>query len=278
LHSASERDVFDLPANESTVAPRTTSQLAIEVDNISASYRVHLDASWRSGMLDLFRRTRSSDRLIPALRDVSFEVPKGTVLGIIGRNGAGKSTLLRTIAGILAPDEGCITVRGRISTLLSVGIGFNDKMTGRENIMLGGLAIGLSEARLEHLTASIGEYAELGEYLDFPVRTYSSGMKSRLAFSVATHLDPEVLLIDEALMGGDTRFQVKTGEKMHELCGGGRTIVLVTHALSSIRTMATSALWLHQGRIVEFGDPDDVVARYMRYCRLEASNLDWDQM
>jgi ABC-2 type transport system ATP-binding protein/teichoic acid transport system ATP-binding protein len=280
LHSASDRAFYD--ANESTpertVAPQSRNAFAIEVDDISASYRVHLDTTWRAGMLDLFKRTRNSDRLIPALREVSFDVPKGTVLGVIGRNGAGKSTLLRTIAGILAPDQGRITVRGRISTLLSVGVGFNDKMTGRENIVLGGLAIGLHEDRLDELTESIGDYAELGEYLDFPVRTYSSGMKMRLAFSVATHLDPEVLLIDEALMGGDTRFQMKTNEKMNELCGGGRTIVLVTHSLSSIRAMATSALWLHQGRIVEFGEPDDVVAKYMRYCRLEASNLDWDQM
>jgi teichoic acid transport system ATP-binding protein len=267
LHSVSD------PSSEK---PQPQRALAVEVDNVSASYRVHLETSWRSGLLDLFKRTRDSDRLVPALRDISFDVPRGTVLGVIGRNGAGKSTLLRTIAGILAPDQGRIVVRGRISGLLSVGVGFNDQMTGRDNIKLGGMAIGLDENRLEDLTKSIAEFAQLGEYIDFPVRTYSSGMKMRLAFSVASHLDPEVLLIDEALTGGDTKFQMKTTEKMYELCGGGRTIVLVTHGLSWIQSMATTALWLHQGRVVEFGDPDEVVAKYMRYCRLEANSLEWD--
>jgi ABC-type polysaccharide/polyol phosphate transport system ATPase subunit len=267
LHSVSEPPARPAAAQQ----PR-----AIEVENVSASYRVHLESSWRSGLLDLLRRRGNADRLVPALRDVTFDVPRGTVLGVIGRNGAGKSTLLRTIAGILAPDTGRITVRGRISGLLSVGVGFNDASSGRENIRLGGLAIGLPEDRLDELTKSIAEFAQLGEYLDFPVRTYSTGMKMRLAFSVASHLDPEVLLIDEALTGGDTKFQMKTTEKMYELCGGGRTIVLVTHGLSWIQAMATSCVWLHQGRVVEWGDPDEVVAKYMRYCRLEANALEWD--
>jgi teichoic acid transport system ATP-binding protein len=267
LHSVSET-----PATR----PRAVPTLAVEVENVSASYRVHLDTTWRAGLLDLLKRTRTSDRLIPALRDVSFTVSKGTVLGVIGRNGAGKSTLLRTIAGILAPDAGRVIARGRISALLSVGVGFNDQLTGRQNIKLGGLAIGLPESRLDELTDSIGEFAQLGEYLEFPVRTYSTGMKTRLAFSVATHLDPEILLIDEALTGGDSRYQMQISQKMFELCGGGRTIILVSHGLSSIRSMATSAVWLHQGRVVEFGDPDEVVSKYMRYCRLEASSAEWD--
>jgi ABC-type polysaccharide/polyol phosphate transport system ATPase subunit len=265
-----------LSVSDSFPRPTRVAEPAIEVDEVSASYRVHLDTSWRAGLMDMFSRGRSSDRLVPALREVSFSVPKGTVLGVIGRNGAGKSTLLRTIAGILAPDAGRVTVRGRISALLSVGVGFSETMTGRENIKLGGLAMGLSEARLAELTESIGEFAQLGEYLDFPVRTYSTGMRARLGFAVAAHLDPEVLLIDEALTGGDVKFKEQTADKMYELCGGGRTIVLVSHGLSAIRAMAGTALWLHQGRVVEFGDPDDVVARYMRYCRVEASSLEFD--
>jgi ABC-type polysaccharide/polyol phosphate transport system ATPase subunit len=262
--------------SDPSTTPESTTAPAIEVDNMSASYRVHLDTSWRAGLLDLFSRARASDRLVPALRDVTFTVPKGTVLGVIGRNGAGKSTLLRTIAGILAPDAGQVTVRGRISALLSVGIGFSESMTGRENITLGGLAVGLSEERLAELTEAIGEFAQLGEYLDFPVRTYSSGMRARLGFAVAAHLDPEVLLIDEALTGGDVKFKEQVAEKMWELCGGGRTIVLVSHGLSAVRAMASTAMWLHQGRVVELGDPDDVVAKYMRYCRIEASGLEFD--
>jgi ABC-type polysaccharide/polyol phosphate transport system ATPase subunit len=250
---------------------------AIEVDRVSASYRVHLDTGSRwGGLLDLFRRARPNDRLIPALRDVSFTVPQGSVLGVIGRNGAGKSTLLRTIAGILAPDEGRITVRGRISVLLSIGVGFNEMLTGRENIKLGGLAVGLSQERLAEVTESITDFAQLGEYIDFPIRTYSTGMRARLGVAVAAHLDPEVLLIDEALTGGDTKYKERVAEKMFELCASGRTVVLVSHGLSSVRLMASQAIWLHQGRVAEAGDPDDVVNAYMRYCRLEASALEFD--
>ncbi len=248
--------------------------LAIEVDHVSTSYRVHLDASstW-AGIVDLLHRSTTNDRLVPALRDVTFDVPRGSVLGVIGRNGAGKSTLLRCIAGILAPEAGRIVVRGRITALLSVGVGMNENLSGRENIKLGGLAMGISQQRLEEIADDIAEFAQLGEYIDFPVRTYSSGMRSRLGFSVAAHLDPEILLIDEALAGGDAKFKEKTSEKMADLCSQGRTIVLVSHGLSAVRSMATHGVWLHQGRIVEYGDPDDVVAAYMRYCRLEASEL-----
>ena len=254
-------------------APLPNEEIAIDVEHLSASYRVHLDRSWRAGMLDLFSRSKSSDRIIPALRDVTFRVPKGRVLTIIGRNGAGKSTLLRAIGGILRPEAGRITVRGRVSTL-SMGVGMNENMTGRENIRLMGLAIGLAEDRLGELAPTIGEFAQLGGYLDFPVRAYSTGMRMRLAFAVAAHLDPEILLIDEALAGGDVKFREQTAWKMAELCGGGRTIVLVTHGLSSVRTMGTDALWMHEGRVVEQGDPDEVVAKYMRYCRLDENSLD----
>ena len=244
---------------------------AIEAEHISATYRVRVgESSFKSSVRELLRLDEAPHRIVPALSDVSFTVPKGSVLGVIGRNGAGKSTLLRAIAGILAPTEGRVTVRGRISTLLSRGIGFNAEMTGRENIRLGGLAVGLGEERLEYRIDTIAEFAQLGEYIDFPVKGYSSGMRGRLAFAVAAHLDPEVLLIDEALAAGDSRFKERTAYKMAELCGNGRTIVLVTHGLSTVKLMATQALWLHQGKVVEFGDPDEVVGSYMRYCRIEA--------
>jgi ABC-type polysaccharide/polyol phosphate transport system ATPase subunit len=249
---------------------------AVEVDAVSASYRVRLDAvSLRESVRRLVKRT-DSRRLVPALRDVSFTVQRGTVMAIIGRNGAGKSTLLRTIAGILAPDAGRIVVRGRISTLLRVGVGFSDALTGRENIRLGGLAAGLGEERIRDLSGSIAEFAQLDEYLDFPIRTYSAGMRARLGFAVAAHLDPEVLLIDEALTGGDAAFQVRVADKMAEMNAQGRTVILVSHGLSSVRLMATDAIWLHQGSVAEWGDPDDVVSRYMRYCRLEELDLGTD--
>lgn len=250
---------------------------AIEVSHLSSSYHVHVDAgsTW-GGIYDLFRRSPESDRIVPALRDVSFDVDRGNVLGVIGRNGAGKSTLLRCLAGVIAPETGTVTVRGRITSLLTIGIGMNGNLTGRENITLGGLAVGLSERRLAELADTIAEFAQLGEYVDLPVSTYSSGMRARLGFAVTAHLDPEVLLIDEALAGGDSKFQQAVGEKMAEMCGNGRTIVLVSHGLRAIQEMATSALWLHQGKVVEYGDPEDVVSSYMRYCRIESLDGELD--
>jgi teichoic acid transport system ATP-binding protein len=242
---------------------------AIEVEHLSTSYRVHMKGtSVLGGFQDLFKRSQATDRLVPAVRDVSFKVEQGTVLGIIGRNGAGKSTLLRCLAGILIPEEGRVTMRGRISTLLTMGVGMNQNLTGRENIRLGGLAMGLDPARLDDIIDAVADFAQLGEYVDFPVETYSSGMRSRLGFAVMSHLDPEILLIDEALAGGDSKFQAETAHKMAEMCGNGRTIVLVSHSLSAIRMMSTEAIWMHQGKIAEQGDPEDVAASYMRYCRL----------
>jgi ABC-type polysaccharide/polyol phosphate transport system ATPase subunit len=257
----------------STSDPKAANAPAIEATNLHASYRIRTNKErglW--GLKALVQHSSGAVREVPALHDVSFDVPKGTVLGVIGRNGAGKSTLLRTISGILAPSKGRVIVRGRISPLLSVGLGMQPELSGRENIRLGALAFGHSAEDLPDLTQSIVEFAQLGEYVEYPFKTYSGGMKARLGFSVAAHLDPEILLIDEALTGGDAKFKEKTAEKMFELCGDGRTIVVVTHGLSLVRSMATSAIWLHQGRIVEGGDPDEVVNAYMRYCRIDAAS------
>lgn len=255
-------------------APVASTRPAIEVDRISATYRVRIDSTdLIADVRRLFRRTESSDRLIPALRDVSFDVPRGSVLAVIGRNGAGKSTLCRVIGGILPPDAGRVVVRGRLN-LLTPGIGFSEALTGRENITLGGLASGLSPARLAEITEEVAEFAQLDAYLDLPMSAYSGGMRMRLASAVAVFLDPEILLIDEALTGGDAAFTAHIGEKTAQLTGEGRTIVLVTHGLSTAKSMATHALWLHQGRVAELGDPDDVVNKYMRYCRIESLDLD----
>jgi len=245
---------------------------SIEVENVSASYRVRIDnTDILTDVKRLLSRQKAFDRLIPALRDVTFAVPRGTVLGVIGRNGAGKSTLCRVLNGVLPPETGRVVIRGRLN-LLAPGIGFSAALTGRENITLGGLASGLSPERLAELSDEIGEFAQLDEYLDLPMHAYSGGMRMRLASSVACFLDPEVLLIDEALTGGDTAFGEHIAEKTAQLTGEGRTIVLVTHGLTGVRNMATQALWLHQGRVAEFGDPEEVVAKYMRYCRIESLN------
>jgi teichoic acid transport system ATP-binding protein len=246
---------------------------SIEVEGVSASYRVRVDA--KDIMTDVRRllgREESGGRVIPALRDVSFRVRKGSVLAVIGRNGAGKSTLCRVITRILPPDKGRVTVRGQLN-LLSPGLGFNQHLTGRENIVLGGLAAGIAPERLDVIADEIAEFAQLGGYLDLPMRAYSTGMRMRLSSSVAVFLDPEILLIDEALTGGDAGFQEHIAERTAELTGQGRTIVLVTHGLTSVRSMATEVLWLHQGQVAALGDPDEVVTKYMRYCRLESLDL-----
>jgi teichoic acid transport system ATP-binding protein len=263
---------FDVAPEAARVEPHP----AIEVDSLSASYRVRLDApNLRTDLRNLLTRRRDNVRVVPALRDVSFTMRRGAVLAVIGRNGAGKSTLLRVLCGILVPDAGRVVVRGRLN-LLRPGLGMNDALNGRENIRLGGLAMGMTEERLADLTDVIADFAQLDEYIDFPLRTYSTGMRMRLGFAVAAHLDPEILLIDEALTGGDAAFQAHAADRMAELCGEGRTIVLVTHGLSSVKRMATEALWLHQGHVAALGDPDDVTARYMRYCRLESLDMQFD--
>jgi ABC-type polysaccharide/polyol phosphate transport system ATPase subunit len=250
--------------------PKVAVAPAVDVDRRSASDRVRLDSpNQRTDHPRMLTGGRDSMRVVPALRDVSFTVPRGSTLAIVGRNGAGKSTLLRALCGILPPEEGRIVVRGRL-TLLSPGLGMNQNLSGRENIRLGGLAAGIPDDRLDELTGEMAEFAQLGEYLDFPLRTYSQGMRTRLGVAVAAFLDPEILLIDEALTGGDAGFQAHVAQRIADLTGQGRTIVLVTHGLSSVKTMATEALWLHQGQVAAMGDPDDVVTQYMRYCRLES--------
>jgi ABC-type polysaccharide/polyol phosphate transport system ATPase subunit len=196
---------------------------------------------------------------------VSFNINHGTVLGVLGANGAGKSTLLRALAGILPPSQGRIEVHGRVSTLLALGVGFNAALTGRENVVLGGLAAGLSRDEIALRYEEIAEFAELEDRMDYPMRTYSSGMYARLAFAVAVHMDPDILLVDEALSAGDAKFKRKATNRMKEICANARTLVLVSHGMGSIREMCTDAIWLHKGQIVQRGEPDEVIDAYEEF-------------
>jgi ABC-type polysaccharide/polyol phosphate transport system ATPase subunit len=238
----------------------------IRVEDVSVTYRTSLERkpTLKSTLLRLGRRERVV-REVEALKSVSFEVPHGQVLGIVGVNGAGKSTLMRTVAGILPPTSGMVEVHGRVSTLLALGVGFNKKLTGRENVILGGLAAGLTRERLQDKYDEIVAFAELEEFMDMPMQTYSSGMYGRLAFSVAVNMDPDILLIDEALSVGDARFKRKSFDKMRELCGEDRTILLVSHALGSIEELCDSALWIHKGVLRMWDDPESVVGAYTRF-------------
>ena len=229
-------------------------------------YRTSIEArpTLKGTLVGLGRRRRSI-REIEALKGVTFDVPQGTVLGVVGANGAGKSTLMRTVAGILPPTQGRIDIHGRVSTLLALGVGFNAALTGRQNVVLGGLAAGLSRDQIARKYDEIAEFAELGDFMDMPMRTYSSGMYSRLAFSVAVNMDPDILIIDEALSAGDAKFRKKASARMLELAHNARTMLLVSHALGTIKDMCNEAIWLHKGRLVQRGAPDDIVAAYTRF-------------
>jgi len=230
------------------------------------TYRTSLESAptLKNTVLKLGRREKVV-REVQALRNVSFEVPEGQVLGVVGANGAGKSTLMRTVAGILPPNSGRVEVHGRVSTLLALGVGFNRKMTGRQNVVLGGLAAGLTREQLAAKYEEIVAFAELEDFMDMPMRTYSSGMYGRLAFAVAVTMEPEILLIDEALSVGDARFRKKSFRKMRELCGENRTILLVSHALGSIKELCDQAIWIHKGELRMWDEPDAVVDAYTEF-------------
>jgi ABC-type polysaccharide/polyol phosphate transport system ATPase subunit len=236
------------------------------VEDVSVTYRTSLESAptLKSTVLKLGRREKIV-REIKALKSVSFEVPEGQVLGVVGANGAGKSTLMRTVAGILPPNSGRVEVHGRVSTLLALGVGFNRKMTGRQNVVLGGLAAGLTRDQLAEKYDEIVAFAELEEFMDMPMRTYSSGMYGRLAFAVAVTMEPEILLIDEALSVGDARFRKKSFRKMRELCREDRTIVLVSHALGSIKELCDQAIWMHKGELRMWDEPEAVVDAYTEF-------------
>jgi len=197
-----------------------------------------------------------------ALKNVSFEIKKGEVLGIIGHNGAGKSTLLKVISGILKPTEGYVHVGGTVVPMLELGSGFDYDLTGRENIFLNGAILGYSEQFLKEKYDEIVEFSELGRFIEVPLRNYSSGMVMRLAFSIATVVNPDILIVDEILAVGDAEFQEKSKKRMMELMGGGTTVLFVSHSLEQIREMCDRALWLEHGKVIMFGDTPDVCDAY----------------
>jgi ABC-type polysaccharide/polyol phosphate transport system ATPase subunit len=266
LRSASDNPVLERQVPE-------TEPWTIRVQDLSVTYRTAIEKkpTLKKTLVRLGRRQRII-REIQAVRDVSFQVPHGHVLGVVGVNGAGKSTLLRAMAGILPPTEGKVEVRGRVSTLLALGVGFKNDLTGRENVVLGGLATGLTRDEVMAKYEEITEFAELGDFMDMPMRTYSSGMYGRLAFSVAISMDPDILLIDEALSVGDARFRRKSANKMRELCAQARTIVLVSHALGTVRELCDQAIWMDKGVMRMWDEPDAVVDAYTEFLEVGAED------
>src|SRR5208283_5582076 len=207
------------------------------------------------------RLTRHQD--FWALHDATFEIRRGETFCIIGENGCGKSTLLQIVAGILAPSSGTVQVHGRVSALLELGAGFNPEFSGRDNVYMNGSILGLSTRQIDQRYADIEAFAEIGEFIRQPVKTYSTGMVVRLAFAVAIHVDPEILLVDEALAVGDIYFRQRCMRKIHELRSRGVTIIYVTHDMGDVKMLGDRAVWLRDGRVMEIGDARQVATNYL---------------
>jgi homopolymeric O-antigen transport system ATP-binding protein len=236
---------------------------AIRLEDVTVRYRVPRE---RIGSLKEYAIRLMKRRVVyedfDALRGVTVRIPPGETVGIIGRNGAGKSTLLRLVARVIRPTEGRVVVAGRIAPLLELGLGLHGELTGRENVLLQGALLGFSRSEMKRRLGRIVEWAELEEFIDAPVRTYSSGMAARLAFSVASDVDPDILLVDEALAVGDERFQMKCHDRMDAFRKKGKTVLFVSHALGQISEHCRRAIWLHDGRLVKDGDSPAVTAAY----------------
>src|SRR6202521_1071662 len=235
---------------------------AVEFSQVSKSYSIYAAPGDRLKEFATFQRRRFHDDYW-ALRDVTLQVQRGETFCIVGENGCGKSTLLQICAGILQPTQGSVAVNGRVSALLELGSVFNPEFTGRDNVYLNGAILGLSRKDMDRRFPEIEAFAEIGEFIDRPVKIYSSGMLVRLAFSVAIHVDPEILLVDEALAVGDVYFRQRCVRKVHELRARGITILFVSHATSDVKALGDRAMWLDHGHLMEIGRTDLVVTKYL---------------
>jgi len=234
----------------------------VEFQEVSKSYAVYDSPGDRLRELLSPRRLKRHHDFW-ALRDISFDVKRGETFCIVGENGSGKSTLLQIVAGILQPTSGTAAVHGRVSALLELGAGFNPEFSGRDNVYLNGSILGLSTRQIDERYAQIESFAEIGDFINQPVKTYSSGMVVRLAFAVAIHVDPDILLVDEALAVGDIYFRQRCMRKVHEMRARGVTILFVSHATADVKAIGDRALWLDHGRLMDIGDTDKVVAKYL---------------
>jgi lipopolysaccharide transport system ATP-binding protein len=235
---------------------------AIDFRHVSKSYPVYRDPKDRLKELATFNRKSFHDDFW-ALREITFTVERGETFCIVGENGSGKSTLLQIVAGILAPTAGDAKVSGRVAALLELGSGFNPEFTGRENVYLNASILGLTQHQIDQRYSDIAAFAEIGDFIDQPVKTYSSGMSVRLAFSVAIHVDPEILLVDEALAVGDIYFRQRCMRKVHELRAAGVTILFVSHSMGDVKAIGDRCMWLDSGRVRELGPTDQVIAKYL---------------
>ncbi len=234
---------------------------AISLKGIGKKYRIASNRSLRlREVLSFGKKQHSQD--FWALQDIDLEVQPGTTLGILGRNGAGKSTLLQIISGVLQPTTGTVEVNGRLTAIFGLGSGFNPEFTGRENAMLNGLILGIDRQEMLNRFDEIAAFADIGDFIDQPVKTYSSGMKSRLGFAVAVNVEPDILVIDEALSAGDAAFKKKAIQRMYDLRDSGTTVLFVSHSMGMVQKFCTDAVLLHRGHMIASGTPDEVIDEY----------------
>lgn len=239
----------------------------IKIDNVSMKFNLEIekDFSMKQAFVNLFtKKKKKKNDDFYALRNVSFTVDKGEVVGLIGSNGAGKSTLLKVVSGVMKPTSGKVTVQGVISPMIELGAGFDGNLTARENIYLNGAILGYSKKFLDEKFEEIVEFSELRDFLDVPVKNFSSGMTAKLAFSIATVVNPEILIVDEILSVGDIKFQEKSKHKMMEMIRGGTTVLYVSHSLESIKDLCTKVVWLEHGKVVKIGDTKKICDAYYK--------------
>lgn len=247
------------------------NDIMIKVNNVSMRFNLGIDKgfSMKQWFVDLFsakkRKKKKENNEFWALKDVDFEVKKGEVIGFVGSNGAGKSTLLKIVAGVMKPTKGSVEAYGNICPMIELGAGFDMELTARENIYLNGAVMGYSKKFIDEKFNEIVEFSELQDFLDVPVRNFSSGMVARLAFSVATVVEPEILIVDEILSVGDIAFQAKSEEKMRNMINGGTTVLYVSHSLESIKSICDRVIWLDHGKVVKLGKPQDVIDEYRKF-------------
>ena len=241
----------------------------IKVDNVSMRFNLGIEKNFSLKLffINLFkpRKKKGKKPDFWALKDVSFKVKRGEVVGFIGSNGAGKSTMLKVIAGVMKPTKGKVEVHGNICPMIELGAGFDMDLTARENIFLNGAVLGYSKKFIEEKFDEIVEFSELKDFLDVPVRNFSSGMTARLAFSIATVVDPEILIVDEILSVGDMAFQAKSEAKMRSMIGGGTTVLYVSHSIDSIKSICDKAVWLDHGKVVKMGPAAEICDEYRKF-------------
>ncbi|CAB4924144.1 unannotated protein [freshwater metagenome] len=259
----------NLPSASNT---HKTNEIAVSVRGLGLTYTTAIERrpTLKARVKSLGRGTKQT-RVIRALDNVNLDVEYGHVLGVIGTNGAGKSSMMRVIGGIIPPTQGRVEVFGSVSTLLALGVGFNPSMSGRDNVFLGGLAAGMSREQIEDHFQEIADFSELGDAIDSPMRTYSSGMFSRLAFSVAATVRPDILIVDEALSTGDAKFKEKSLNRIKELRSDDRALILVSHAMGTLREICNDVVWLHKGVLVQRGEPNATIDAYQEFLQVRRS-------